>query len=120
MSNFTREQSLEWAKKKFFNYKKKLNQEDYEQMLYEQKGVCKICEKPNENGKRLSVDHKHGTNMVRGLLCTLCNTGLGMFKDSPGLLLLAMRYIQISNKQINDFTKEQEQEAEAKVKAANE
>jgi len=39
------------------------------------------------------VDHLHGTATVRGLLCHPCNTGLGMFRDTPHLLARAIGYL---------------------------
>jgi hypothetical protein len=30
---------------------------------------------------------------VRGLLCSSCNHGLGLFKDSPKLLTKAIKYL---------------------------
>ena len=71
-----------------------LSNEEYDDLLVAQKGVCAICDKPESSGKRLAVDHKHGTNLVRGLLCTKCNMGLGYFNDSPGFLFSAIKYLQ--------------------------
>lgn len=56
-----------------------------------QSGKCLIC---NEIPKRLVVDHCHTSGKVRGLLCDHCNTGLGRFKDSPELLMAAIRYLK--------------------------
>lgn len=56
-----------------------------------QKGRCRICKKKED---RLCVDHCHASNKVRGLLCYRCNTGLGQFKDSPGLLRQAAEYLE--------------------------
>ena len=75
-----------------------LSNDDYNELLYAQKGVCKICDKACSTGKRLSVDHKHGTRIVRGLLCLKCNAGIGMFQDSPGLLFSAIKYLQDAKK----------------------
>lgn len=39
------------------------------------------------------ADHCHTTGCIRGLLCGNCNTGLGMFRDDPGTILLACLYV---------------------------
>lgn len=68
---------------------------EYDEMLEEQGNGCVICGKtPEENGKHLFVDHDHNTGEVRGLLCHHCNTGLGMFRDTPILLLRAVEYLK--------------------------
>lgn len=57
--------------------------EQYQMMLDKQNGVCAICQHPNvPNTKRLSVDHDHVTLKVRGLLCTSCNTSLGIIENT--------------------------------------
>ena len=40
------------------------------------------------------IDHDHNTGKVRGLLCISCNTGVGLFKDSPVILTGAVRYLE--------------------------
>jgi|SRR6478752_3190576 len=58
-------------------------------------GSCDICGKTkDENGRELSVDHDHQSGRVRGLLCDLCNKGLGMFVDNPELLDVAAKYLR--------------------------
>ncbi len=39
------------------------------------------------------IDHDHSTGKVRGLLCSCCNTGIGMFKDNPDVLDRAAFYL---------------------------
>ena len=74
--------------------------EDYERILEEQEGRCAICGMKAEhnviNGrlKSLHVDHDHSTGTIRGILCSNCNTGLGMFKDDPTLLRNAIEYLR--------------------------
>jgi len=80
--------------------KRSLTIDDYDQLLFEQKGVCAICGKKethcNQWGvQRLGVDHNHITNKTRGLLCVHCNTAIGsLYIDEKGieLLLKAMEY----------------------------
>jgi hypothetical protein len=50
---------------------------------------CQIC----ASTKRLSIDHDHKTKKVRGILCSLCNTGLGFFRDNETHLANAIMYL---------------------------
>lgn len=67
---------------------------DYNQMLSEQDGKCKICK---AEVKRLVVDHCHITKRVRGLLCNHCNVGIGMLKESENIMREALNYINEHN-----------------------
>lgn len=73
-----------------------LTPEDYGEMLGEQKGGCSICGTKEPGGARkvFAVDHCHKTGKIRGLLCAVCNLGLGKFKDSPELLYAAIQYLE--------------------------
>jgi hypothetical protein len=69
-----------------------IGQQQYDEMLAHQNGVCAICgDEPD--GRILHVDHHHVSGVVRGLLCTRCNTGLGQFRDSPDFLSHAIAYL---------------------------
>lgn len=68
--------------------------EDYDKLYSTQQGNCLIC---NTYHRKLSIDHCHDTGLVRGLLCSNCNSGLGMFKDNSILLLKAVEYLKLSN-----------------------
>lgn len=70
-----------------------ISEYDYNRILKEQNDVCKICGGVSKDGKPLHVDHCHKTGRIRGLLCSLCNLGLGAFRDSSELLILASRYL---------------------------
>jgi len=64
-------------------------------LLEEQNNSCAICGiNAGELNKKLSVDHNHETNQVRGLLCNSCNLGLGQFKDSVVFLSYAIEYLE--------------------------
>jgi len=76
-----------WQLKKKYN----ITQEDYEILLEQQNFKCAICKE--ESDKKLHIDHDHKTGKVRGLLCSPCNTGLGLMKDSILLLQNAMIYL---------------------------
>jgi Autographiviridae endonuclease VII len=68
--------------------------EDYDRMFAEQGGLCKMCRLPETARKHLHVDHCHETNVVRGLLCTTCNTGIGSLRHSVTLLGRGIKYLQ--------------------------
>lgn len=54
---------------------------------------CHIC----DSRKALVIDHGHVTESIRGLLCGTCNSGLGMFRDSPDLLIKAVSYLKAAS-----------------------
>lgn len=78
-----------------YSYKKQLmaryglTVEAYDDMLLKCESKCEICRQE----KPLNVDHCHTTGIVRGLLCTPCNTGLGKLGDSLELLQRAIKYL---------------------------
>ena len=70
----------------------------YEGLLCKQGGGCAICGSKNHggNGGRFHIDHDHNTGANRGLLCSSCNTGIGLFRDDPKILASAIRYLKKS------------------------
>jgi hypothetical protein len=62
----------------------------YLEMLKAQQYKCKIC----GNKDKLVVDHCHNTLKIRGLLCNLCNSGLGMYQDNIENLKSAIKYLE--------------------------
>ncbi len=76
-----------------------LTEESYNIMAAKQGNVCAICGanqvwRKNTTRFNLAVDHDHRTGKVRGLLCQLCNTALGIFKDDPELVKIALAYLE--------------------------
>jgi hypothetical protein len=65
---------------------------DWDEMFESQSGKCLICE--TDNPPRWATDHCHRTNAVRGILCSRCNTLLGMVDDDIGYLQSAIRYLE--------------------------
>lgn len=71
-----------------------INPSAYKQILEKQEGKCAICGCYNLSAKKVfSIDHCHKTGKVRGLLCSNCNTALGLFKDKASNLLAAANYL---------------------------
>ena len=78
-----------------------LTLENYYGLLEYQEHVCAICKtaeprvyQGRETFLPLFVDHCHETGKVRGLLCTKCNSGIGMFKDNIEYLISAISYLK--------------------------
>ena len=76
-----------------------LTKEKYFEMLKNQDYKCNIClgTDAGRGHQYFHVDHCHKTKKVRGLLCDLCNRGLGYFKDNPEVLKRASVYLEESN-----------------------
>lgn len=78
-----------------------MTHDDFEVMLAEQGGKCKICKRglSHELGKRNTpdtpaIDHCHTTGKVRGVLCLNCNTVLGKAYDNVDILSSAITYLK--------------------------
>lgn len=65
----------------------------YARRLREQGGVCAICDRKPDPGQRFDRDHNHKTGEQRKLLCSNCNKGLGLFRDSTYFLDRAVGYL---------------------------
>jgi len=73
--------------------------EEYKSLHDKQQGLCAICKRPENRSykgkvKRLSVDHCHTTLKIRQLLCSDCNTSLGLMEDDPDRLRRAADYVE--------------------------
>lgn len=70
-------------------------QEQYDLLFVEQGGRCAVCRRPAEESRDgvLQRDHDHDTKKVRGLLCSQCNTALGLLGDNPATALAAAEYL---------------------------
>lgn len=74
-----------------------ISEKTYDEMLEKQNHSCAICgskESGDTRTSRLSVDHCHEKGHVRGLLCSSCNKGIGLLKDSKEILESAIRYLK--------------------------
>jgi len=72
-----------------------INADAYMKMYEKQNGTCAICgtDRESKRGYMLAVDHCHKTGKVRGLLCHMCNTGIGLLQDNVGFLYKAADYL---------------------------
>lgn len=79
-----------------------LTTEQFSDILNAQGGLCAICRgSVTYAGKSMVVDHDHSCcpgaktcgKCIRGILCGHCNFMLGHAKDSPEILLSAIKYL---------------------------
>jgi len=61
-------------------------------LIEAQNNLCTIC---NEEMNPPCYDHCHISGEFRGMLCSNCNTGLGLFKDDIQRMQNAIRYLQV-------------------------
>ena len=67
-----------------------LSPEQFDALLAQQGFLCPICLKR----AAVHVDHDHSTGRVRGILCEMCNGGLGQFRDNPETIESAIAYLE--------------------------
>ena len=83
----------------------KISDELYEELM--KNDSCQICGTPlidmnkdnrtkERHGNKKCIDHCHETKKIRGVLCTRCNTGLGLFKDNVEVMRNAIQYLEQS------------------------
>lgn len=64
--------------------------EEYNSRYDAQAGLCAVCKRPKE----LVLDHCHVTAALRELLCSTCNSGIGLLFDDPVILEAAAVYVR--------------------------
>lgn len=88
-------------KEQWLRYKYNMTQQDYDNLLESQNGVCAICKQVCKSNKMLAIDHDHNCcpgdkscgQCIRGLLCANCNGAIGMLQEDPIIIKRAMEYI---------------------------
>jgi len=69
----------------------KFSSKDYINRMKVQNDECEIC---RTRLPKLVIDHDHTSGLVRGLLCSGCNSGLGFFRDSLFTVVQAAKYLR--------------------------
>ena len=83
-------------KKSLLNFVYGITPEEHQALLNINNGNCCICNKPPET-RSLFIDHCHKTNVIRGVLCQKCNSGIAFFNDDIELLQSAIKYLSKEN-----------------------
>lgn len=55
--------------------------------------ICKVTFK-RQFTNDVVLDHSHETGEIRGYICRMCNSGMGMMEDSPSILTRAIAWLQ--------------------------
>ncbi len=91
----------EFARKAWLKNGKKILASEYDLKFNSQNGLCAICNQPEtklNNAKtrvtKLAVDHNHTTGKIRDLLCSKCNTAIGLMKENTDIFLNAVKYLE--------------------------
>jgi hypothetical protein len=91
----SRARSAEYKRRKHFRERYGCTPEYKADLLSLQGGACAICSKDiSDNTRSQHLDHCHSTGTIRGVLCGLCNTALGMAKDNPATLRAMADYLE--------------------------
>lgn len=71
-----------------------LSLDEYLELIEAQGGKCPICGVSFADvGVKIVIDHDHGDNFVRGILCRRCNAGLGLLGDDLETVIRAAEYL---------------------------
>jgi len=79
-----------------------ITREQYNAKLEEQSGRCAICPATPEESGVFHNDHDHKCcptiktcgKCLRGLICSKCNTAIGLMNDNPERLRKAAEYVE--------------------------
>jgi len=75
------------TREEFVVRKYKITKDEYRKLMLNAK--CEMC----GSVENLAIDHCHKTNKVRGVLCDLCNRGIGLLGENLNILLAAYDYL---------------------------
>lgn len=83
------EYNRRWLLKKYG-----LSKSDFNKMMLAQNNSCWICSITFKTNSDAKIDHCHNTNIVRGLLCSNCNTAIGLVKENIKTLRIMIDYLK--------------------------
>lgn len=111
-ANRRKESKREWAAKNYSTAKNRwesqenrfgLTEEKWNALFDSQGRVCAVCKTDKPGGRGWHTDHDRNCcpthrmtchECVRGILCSNCNTALGLLKDNPETLRNALTYLE--------------------------
>ena len=86
----TRKRKIKWARiKKEYG----LSEKNFNDLFLSQGAKCAICLDAITH-ESAHIDHCHKSGKVRGLLCSRCNQGIGLLRESRIIMLSAIKYLE--------------------------
>lgn len=72
-----------------------LTEQEYIDIYVKQDGKCAICRSDVEyRGSATHMDHCHNSGAIREILCSHCNTAIGLLKENTEIMYRAIEYIK--------------------------
>jgi hypothetical protein len=89
----TRRYNAHWRRHVLIEKKYGISKATFDLLLDSQGHACAICRRQFGDKRRPCVDHDHESGAARGVLCSNCNTGIGMLGDSVEVAAAAAAYL---------------------------
>lgn len=71
----------------------KITEAQYNETWERQGKCCAVCKTTTTDKHRWHIDHNHETGDIRGILCSNCNTALGLLHDNAMTVYNLYEYI---------------------------
>lgn len=71
-----------------------ITEAQYDAMFERQGYRCGICLTDTPGRKGWAIDHCHDSGVVRGVLCSKCNSAIGLLQDDPAVIMRAALYVE--------------------------
>lgn len=89
-----RDRHLEIVKAGHLKKKYGITLKDFHSIMKVQGDVCAICRRSLDGGKASHIDHNHITNEIRGILCSKCNTAIGLLDEDENIIWNLLEYLK--------------------------
>lgn len=89
---YRRRRGKEWVKDKDLISKYGITLQEWNALFDRQDKCCAICRCGDSS--RWHTDHNHTSGKVRGILCSNCNSGIGMFRENAMAMFNAIEYLK--------------------------
>lgn len=89
-----RARTVDKRKDNWLRHRYRISLEKRDELIREQDGRCAICKDLFDEQIVPYVDHNHISCVVRGILCSKCNSSIGMMRDNIVILQNAITYLK--------------------------